>query len=749
MTSATLDSTLTVALIGNPNTGKSTLFTALVGVHQRVGNYPGVTVEKKSGQLDHAGRRYEIVDLPGLYSLTPRSLDELVSVDVLLGRSPGTAALDAVICVLDASNLDRHLYLLSQVLEAGLPTVVAVNMVDVAEEHGIAIDFARLADRLGIPVVPVQAHRRMGIDALKTAVAGTVGRHVAAPASPLPEVVQHEVDHLQRLLAEPSDGQPPLDALPTYLVQRLILDTQGQLQAALLPKANGRFRSELAAVRTRLAAAGHEVPGVETTARFDWARRVLEGVVSHPAEYKVTRTDRLDRLLTHRLWGTMIFALVMLAMFQSVFVGAEPLMNLIEWGKDALGGWVGSLMAEGALRSLLVDGVLAGAGGVLVFLPQICILFLFIAVLEDCGYMARAAFLMDRLMTCVGLSGKSFIPLLSSFACSVPGIMATRVIENPRDRLATILAAPMITCSARLPVYALLIAAFIPHQTYLGGLLNLQGLTLIGLYVLGILAAIAVAAVLKRTVLRGETPPFVMELPSYKWPSPRNVVLRVVERAVVFLRCAGTLILAVAVVVWAALYFPHDRESVEGPYRARLDALHARQAALAADSPDRTEVDVQVADVEHEIAGAYQRQSYLGRMGRAVEPVFKPLGWDWRISAAVIASFPAREVVVATLGVIYNLGNDVDTKTAEGFTQMSDRLQAATWDGTDRPVYTIPVALSIMIFFALCAQCAATLAVIRRETNSWRWPLLAFSYMTVLAYVGALVTYQLGTWIAG
>jgi len=376
-------------------------------------------------------------------------------------------------------------------------------------------------------------------------------------------------------------------------------------------------------------------------------------------------------------------------------------------------------MAEGALRSLLVDGVIGGAGAVFAFLPQILILFAFLALLEDCGYMARSAFLMDRLMVRVGLSGKSFIPLLSSFACAVPGVMAARVIENERDRLTTILVAPLLTCSARLPVYALLIAAIIPDQRYsivqtrvFGNVsfLTLQGLTLAGLYLLGIVAAVVAALVFKRTILRGRTPPFMMELPSYKWPSPRTVFFRVADRGWVFLRCAGTLILAVSILVWAALYFPHNSQ-----------VTHQQQ----------------------------QRDSFLGQAGQVIEPVVKPLGWDWRIGCAVLASLPAREIVVATLGVMYHVDDERGADGESGNAQLSKKLRGVTWDDTGRPVFTIPTALSIMVFFALCAQCAATLAVIRRETNSWRWPAFTFAYMTVLAYVGALVTYQVGTWIGG
>jgi ferrous iron transport protein B len=378
--------------------------------------------------------------------------------------------------------------------------------------------------------------------------------------------------------------------------------------------------------------------------------------------------------------------------------------------------------------------------------PIVLNLVLFIAVLEDCGYMARAAYLMDKMMVRVGLNGKAFIPMLASFACAVPGIMAARVIENERDRLTTILVAPLMTCSARLPIYVLLIGAFIPARTYFG-LFSLQGLTLVGLYALGITAAVAAAWVFKRTILRGQAPPFMMELPSYKWPSLRTILFRVAERGWVFLHTAGTMILAVSILIWAALYFPHDAATVEAPFQARRAELKSQLARLAPESPERQRAGEELEKLEGQIAGAYQRQSFLGRAGRLVEPVFAPLGWDWRISCAVIASFPAREVVVATLGVVFNLGEEFGADSDARYTDLRAQLDKATWDGSDRKVFTVPVALSIMVFFALCAQCAATLAVIRRETNSWRWPAFTFAYMTALAYVGALVTYQFSTWI--
>jgi len=754
-------STLTVALVGNPNTGKSTLFTALAGVRQRIGNYPGVTVEKKIGHLWHSDRQWALVDLPGTYSLAPHSLDEMVVVDVLLGRRDDVPRCDAIVCIVDASNLERNLYLVSQVLELSLPTVLALNMTDIARQRGIAIDAARLSQRLGIPVVPIQANKRRGLAELKAALAQAVDRRATPPASAFPPAFCNEVATLQAALsASPHDGTAAEQAEPPrYLVERLLLDTSGYLEQSGLfdshgeGSADGWLRARLQAARGRLAAEGCHVPAIEAMVRYDWAGRMLDGVVTHPSVRPNTPSDKIDRFLTHRVWGTLAFAAVMFALFSSIFIIAQPLMKFLDGAAKALAGVVEANMAEGALRSLLVDGVIAGAGSVIVFLPQILILFMFIAILEDCGYMARAAYLMDKLMVRVGLSGKSFIPLLSSFACAIPGIMATRVIENRRDRLTTILVAPLMSCSARLPVYTLLIGAFIPAGKYAAGFLPLQGLTLFCMYLVGVIAAVIVALVLKRTLLRGATPPFVMELPPYKFPSPRLVFQRMLERGWSFVRRAGTLIVAVAIIVWALLYYPHNPQDAKENLTRDESALSAQLDKLPPGDPRRESHEAELAryrdpaQTPQLLAGAHQRQSILGRMGRLIEPVVRPLGWDWRVGCAAIASFPAREVVLGTLGVVYNLGN-VNLEEQAGQTQLQAQLRAATWDGSLQPVFTVPTALSLMVFFALCAQCAATLVVIKRETNTWRWPVFTFAYMTILAYLGALATYQIGTWLS-
>lgn len=764
MPTATSTRTITVALVGNPNTGKSTLFTALCGVRQHIGNYPGVTVEKKVGRMSMGGVAFDMVDLPGTYSLAPRSLDEMVAVDVLLGRRKDSAPIDVVLCIVDASNLERNLYLVSQVLELELPVVVALNMTDVAQARGLEIDVKQLSKQLGLVVVPLVAHRKQGLVELKSALAKATSVAKSQRKSPFPPAFQQEVAQLEKLIIE--TGTP----WPRYLVERLVLDTGGYIEAAGLPGETDKVLAEVKSARDRLRAANMPVPAVEAMSRYQWVGDTLKGAVKRPKQRPATASDRVDRVLTHRMWGTLIFAALMLLVFQSIFSWAAPAMDAITGSFDALGEWVASEMPDGALRSLLVTGIIGGVGGVLVFLPQIMLLFLFIAILEDCGYMARAAYLMDRLMSRIGLSGKSFIPLLSSFACAIPGVMAARVIENRRDRFVTILVAPLMSCSARLPVYALLTAAFIPATTLVGWkipipgrqepfeftLLGTQGLTFFAMYCVGVVAAILVALVLKKTILRGATPPFIMELPSYKVPSPRTVVVRVAEAGWSFIKRAGTIILAVSILVWAAGYFPRPA-AVENRVRAEF------QPQIAAIGEDLASIDAEggmypggravletkksdlEAEMEHRIAGAYMEQSFLGRAGHFIEPIVRPLGWDWRIGCAAIASFPAREVIVGTLGVIYNLGEGADEESEP----LREKLRAATWSGTDRPVFNIPVALSIMVFFALCAQCAATLAVIKRETNSWWWPVFTFVYMTGLAYVAALATYQIGMLFVG
>ncbi len=714
-----LTRTLTVALVGNPNTGKTTLFNALSGLRQRVGNYPGVTVEMKKGKTRDGDRAFDLIDLPGTYSLAARSPDEMVAVDLLLGHCPGEPRPDVVLAIVDASNLDRHLYLVTQLLELGRPVVVALNMLDIAAGHGLKIDTGLLSQRLGLPVVPIRANKRQGLDELRSAV-WTAAEAVGTPNHPVfPTAFEREVENLHKALG--ADIEP-------FVLRRLLLDVGGSVERRLTEQFGPGVGDRVASARLRLAAAGCPVPLVEARTRFAWIKAITADCVVQPAIRPVMWTDRLDRLLTHRVWGTLVFLGVMFLVFQSIFTWARPLMDLIAAGQDWLAGAARAGLPPGPLTSLLADGLIKGVGSVVVFLPQILILFAFIALLEDCGYMARAAFLMDRLMARCGLSGKSFIPLLSSVACAVPGILATRVIENRRDRLATILVAPLMSCSARLPVYILLIGAFLTT----GWPWWLPGLTMFGLYSIGLVLAPLVALIFKRTLLRGETPVFVMELPTYKIPSLRTVLRRMGDAAGAFVRRAGTLILASMVLVWALLYCPW--------WDAAGQRYEDRIAAVGRDS-----------DEGRALQAVWSRNSLLGQLGRAIEPAVRPLGWDWRIGVAALASFPAREVVVGTLGIVYQAGEVDSDKIREGGwsdageTDLGKALRQATWDGTDRPVFTVPAVLSLLVFFALCCQCASTLAVIRRETHSWRWPAVTFTYMTLLAYVAALAVYQIGS----
>ncbi len=749
-----------VALIGNPNTGKSTLFNALTGMQARIGNFPGVTVEKKVGRIQFDSRTVELIDLPGTYSLSPRTLDEMVSVDVLLGRQTDVGDIDAVVCIVDASNLERNLYLVSQVLDLGLPTILVLNMWDVAQARHVSIDVEGLRQKLNLPIIICEAHRRMGIDEIRSAIVHCDTLVAPQRPKPFPEVFYQECSNLTSHLRSLGEKHNAF-----YLVERLLLDVDGQVETSLRAKYGDAINGTLTEIRDRLKENGFRIPLAEAKSRYAWAREVLTGLVSVPERRVRTRSDRIDSVLTHRFAGLAVFAALMFVVFQAIFSWAGPGMDAIESGQTMLSDLVASRIAPGPLRSLINDGIIAGVGGVLVFVPQIALLFFFIALLEDCGYMARAAFVMDKLMKRIGLSGKSFVPLMSSFACAIPGVMATRVIENRRDRMVTILVAPLMSCSARLPVYVLMTAAFVPPVVYSlpsGGEesafgISLKGIVLFAMVSLGAVVSIPVAWLLKKTFFKGETPPFVMELPSYKWPSARIVAARVYDRVRAFVVRAGTLIFATTVLIWAASYFPGDHSeqhrletSIE-PLQAKADALQERIDDLQ-DGPDSAgpaseelavaeaslaEVDAELgplSDQLNQINSALLEGSVLGQAGHAIEPVVRPLGWDWKIGVGVIASFPAREVIVATLGTIYSLGGDVDEES-EGLIEQL----ATTYQDNG-----IVLAFSVMVFFALCAQCAATLMVIRRETNSWRWPLFTFAYMTGLAYVASFLTYQIG-----
>jgi ferrous iron transport protein B len=713
---------LLIALAGNPNAGKTTLFNSLTGLRQKVANYPGVTVERKEGvwSLASGETPARLIDLPGLYSLDAASIDEQIARDVITGRIPNLPAPDVIVAVVDATNLERNLYLVTQLLEYGRPLVIALTMVDLARKRSLEIDEKKLSEALGVTVVPVTSTQRLGLDTLAAAVLKVVGSDGAGAGWCLSELAERELAALIGKNVETASRH----------------NAMRDLYADELPE-NEWQREAISSARQRLANSNPNWWQEPLLARYNWIEKVTSKAVKSDASHSLTITERIDRILTHKVFGPLILIAVMLLVFQTIFSWASLPMDLIDKGFGRLGQGVGSLMSPGLLRDLLVDGVIAGVGGVVVFLPQILLLFFFISILEDTGYMARAAFLMDRLMRGVGLHGKAFMPLMSSFACAIPGIMATRTIENPKDRLATIMIAPFMSCSARLPVYTLMIGAFFTGKK-LFGFLSIGALLIMAMYLLGIVVAICVAWVLKRTILKAPTPPLVLELPPYRVPNVLTIFQMMTSRAWLFLKRAGTVILAISIILWALATFPRMAKpegksaSLSSPasLASRTDGSGSTDSIDSLDSQDSKTVDPQ---------GEQLRQSYAGRAGRFIEPVIRPLGFDWKMGVALISSFAARETLVSTLSIIYNVGNDED---AQSDSLVNAVREAKKPDGT--PAWTPLVALSMMVFFVLAMQCMSTVAIVRRETNSWRWPLFMIAYMTVLAYIASFITYQGG-----
>ena len=599
--------------MGNPNTGKTTLFNALTGLRQKVANYPGVTVEKKTGTgRNRHGEEFTVIDLPGAYSLEAKSPDEEVTRAVLHGERADTPKPDAVLCLVDASNLERHLYLATQVMELGLPVIVVVNKTDTAEERGITVATKKLEERLGVPVVPMQANERVGMEALQVALS-------AEPAK--------------------ADWKP--------------------------------------------------VEG-DTAARYKAIDKLLEGTVARSDEERLTPSDKWDRVLVHPVFGWLILLGILGGLFFTLFSLAGYPMDLIDGAFGWLGEQVETRMADGDLRALITEGIIGGVGGVVIFLPQILILFFFIGLMENTGYLARVSFMMDRLMAGVGLNGKAFVPLLSSYACAIPGIMATRTMESARDRLITTLIAPITSCSARLPVYVMLIALMLPVGTA-----GQKALVMLGLYVLSILGVYAFAYVFNRTLKQTDKTLLVLELPSYQRPSWREVAMQMFDRGKIFLRRAGTVILGLSIVLWALTTYPKS------------------------DSEDG------IAQLEHSAAG---------QIGKTIEPIIEPLGYDWKMGIGLVASFAAREVFVSTMSIIY-LGEEAEEDS------IRDRMAAETRDD-GKPAYDLRTCLSLLVFYVFAMQCLSTVAVTRRETNSWRWAILQVVYLTGFAYLAALATYQ-------
>lgn len=715
---------LSIALIGNPNTGKTSLFNMLTGMHQQVGNYAGVTVEKKTGTWTLPNEEtVELIDLPGTYNLNAASLDERVAVDVLAGHSSDAHLPDLVIVVVDVENLRRNLYLASQASELGVPMVIALNCWDVAERKGLQIDSKLLQQRLGVPVIPTVARTRRGTGALAEAVTKALGTRPMLVRPPWPDAVSESLEFLRaEFITERGES------LRDGELQRLLFDKRSAVAERLQTPAAERTEI-IESARKRLHEGGYQPDAAESLLRYRFLNPLLNDILERQAAMKKRSTsESIDQLLLHRFWGLLVFVGMMYVVFQSVYTWAGPLMDIIGSGVGTVGAIAGeALSATPMLQSLVVDGMIEGVGAFLVFLPQILVLFFFIALLEETGYMARAAFLMDKLFQWSGLNGKSFVPLLSSFACAIPGILATRTISDPKARLITILIAPLMSCSARLPVYLLLIGAFVEPKYGAA----IAGLTLFAMHFIGVLLAGPCAWLLNRALPANvSSQPFVMELPHYRIPQLKRVGLRLYDSGKDFIIRAGTVIFAMTIVIWALLYFPRPAEVAE-----RMTSEYT--------SVNST---INEGELEDKINAAYLEQSYMGRFGQFVQPVFEPAGYDWKITVGVLASFPAREIIISTLGITYALGGEID----EGSADLRSTLSNARWEEGPRmgqAVFNLPVALSIMVFFALCMQCGATIAVIAKELN-WGWAVASFVSLTTLAWVAAVLTYQIGMWLA-
>ena len=719
-----------VLVAGNANSGKTTIFNALTGSRAKVGNYPGVTVTRSSRQITlPAGAAVELVDLPGTYSLSTHSPDEQVAVDEVLGRRGDVP--DAVVVVVDAGTIERGLYLVLQIVETGVPVVVALNMVDEAKAAGVTVDAARLSDWLGITVVPTVGSTGEGLGELQRAIGGAIE---LAPRGDVewaefPAAVESAVSRVEGTLRGGAFDRTPA-ARRSWAVWSLLSHATDEDDVEGLPAAARKTVDDL-----RLRAAGEQVNLEQEVigARYRWIENVVADVRRESPTAAGNRgwTDRIDGILTHRFYGLGVFAVVMALLFEALFAWSEPFIGAIESATAALQSGVTAFLPAGPLEDLMVNGVIAGVGNVVVFVPQIAMLFLFIAVLEDLGYLARVAFVIDRLMGRVGLHGKAFVPMLSGFACAIPAVMATRTIESRRDRLITMLTLPMISCSARLPVYALVTAVVFAGDARVLGLFSAGAVVLFSMYALSVAATLGAAAVLRRTVLRGPRLPLVLELPPYRVPLWRNVVLVAWRGLRKFLVDAGTIILTMTIILWALLSYPRSGEIAE-----RYAEQRAAVEATETDPEARAE---QIALLAGREAGESLEYSIAGRVGRLIEPAIEPLGFDWRIGVGILGAFAAREVFVSTLGIVFGIAEaDEESQSLRASLQEAEHP-----DGS--PLMTPLAGISLMVFFVLACQCMSTIGVVRRESGSWGWPVFMFAYMSVLAYGASLLVYQSGS----
>ncbi|WP_235964521.1 ferrous iron transport protein B [Pedobacter gandavensis] len=697
-----------IALVGNPNTGKSTLFNLLTGLNQKIGNFPGITVDKKVGYCKLAdGKVAEIIDLPGTYSLYPKSKDESIVFQVLADKTNSSYP-DVIVLVADATNLRRNLLLYSQVADLDVPMVLALNMTDMAKKEGIDINVNMLAERLGIQVVAISARSKTGLKELKQAIENTTKIATQAKGADILALAPEAIQEVKARLKTDNDYYA-MQVLHQH--QHLdIFDQEAHAAFEKIKKAHDFETSKLQAA--------------ETIARYRHLGTVLSGVIEDTgAAKKFAFSDKIDAILTNKFWGFLIFIGILFFIFNSIFSWSTYPMEMIEAGFMKLTELGHSYLPEGILTNLFLDGVLAGLGGVIVFIPQIAILFAFISILEDTGYMARVTFMMDKIMRKFGLSGKSVVPMIGSLACAVPSIMSARNIESWKDRIITIMVAPLVSCSARLPVYTLLIGLVVPEKM-VWGFINLQGLTLMGMYLISIVAAVLVAFVMKFIIKAKEKSYFIMELPVYRMPRWGNVLYTMYEKSKTFVFEAGKVIIAISIILWVlASYGPSDRF-------ARIDKKY--------DLIEAKKDSVQISTLERDKAAEKLEHSYAGLLGQTIEPVIKPLGFDWKIGIALITSFAAREAFVGTMATIYSVdGGD------EAVGTIRDKMRAAVNPDTGLPVFTFATAFSLMLFYAFAMQCMSTVAVVFRETKSWKWPLIQLSYMTAMAYVASLIAYQL------
>lgn len=704
---------LTIALAGNPNSGKTTIFNALTGGRQHVGNYPGVTVEKKEGACRHGEARLRVVDLPGTYSLTAYSTEELVARDFLIHEKP-----DVVIDILDAGNLERNLYLAVQIMELGAPQVLALNMSDVARQRGLEFDLELLSKLLGVPIVPTVGHKGTGKAELLNAAVELASR----PERPAPRRIDYgpEIEaEIAKLETHIQQAGIALNGTPVRWLAVKLLEGDTQVREHLAN--NGLIDAADKAAQRLESLMGDSPEALIADRRYGFISGACQEAVRSTVESRHNLSDRIDAVVTNRLLGLPIFLGLMYAVFHLTFTLGDPLMGWTESSFEWLGGAVGGLWPDGSdslLRSLLVVGIIGGVGGVLVFLPNILLLFLAIAILEDSGYMARAAFLMDKMMHKIGLHGKSFVPMLIGFGCSVPAIMATRTLESRRDRLVTMLVVPLMSCGARLPIYALIIPAFFP-QVWHAPMLWI-------IYLIGIVLAVVCAKLLKTTILRGETPPFVMELPPYRMPTLKSVGLHMWSRGGAYLKKAGTIILGISILLWAMQQWP-------GLPEERAEAFAQQRSAIEADAQASDEARAeQLAEIDHAEAEAALEASLMGRLGHGLEPVLRPAGFDWKVSTAMVGAFAAKEVFVAQMGIVYSLGEEEDEESEP----LRDKLQAN---------YTPLQGFCIMLFCLISAPCMATIAITKRESNSWKWALFQLGGLTVLAWIVTVAVYQIGS----